>query len=215
MLESGITYADLLKRETELGSFYTTSELTQFLKDAKIQLEDIIKNRGQKLKNLCKRLSLTNAIKSEEDLIERLRLVVTASGVSGSFTVAFEGTNDDSSETYSTITPDTTLSFVTNTTISTLFHDSYRFYKLTKTGTGTISAYLVETSFELCHAYLALMLAYKSLVALNGDTWEGKSKEYESKFELAAQHMNYSYDEDEDGEAGDEENSVHQVTWVR
>jgi len=215
MLESGIVYGDLTAREVSLTDYLTTVQLAQFITDARDQLESRLKSRGVKIRNLCKRLALTDATKSDEDLIERQRIYATVTGVSGTLTVALQGTNDDSDETYSTVSLDTALSFTTNTTLSSVFHNTFRYYKATKTGTGTITYYLVETSFELCHIYLSLMLAYKSLQALLGDVWQDKAKEYEMKFEDAFNIVVYSYDEDGDGEISDTEMQTNSITWKR
>lgn len=213
MLESGITYKDLINRESDLSNHYESDDLIVFIADAKKQLEDVLKNRGLKLRNLCKQFSLSTS-KSIEDTVERQRIVVSATGVND-LSIVLYGTNDESSETWTAIDTDDSLSLPEDGQVSSIFHNCFKYYKYTQSGTGTVSAYLIERSFELPHIFLSIVLAYKSLQALNGDVWESKWKDYEMKFEESLSTAAYSYDKDEDGTADDTEVGVHQVTWRR
>jgi hypothetical protein len=225
MLETNITYSDLLRYESSLSNLDTSffSNGATKISEAKIVLESLIKNRGLKLRNLCKRLTLTDAVKSEEDEIERTRLVITINSNTGLYSFILSGTNDESSETWTTVTSFndssetwqniTALNSDGLNTITTQFADTYKYYKLTKTGTVTYSAYLIETSFELPLIYLALQMIFQELQALVNDNWEEKAKYYAMMFEATFKNVIYSYDEDENGEA--ETTTYNRATFRR
>jgi hypothetical protein len=130
--------------------------------------------------------------KSDEDVIERRIWVVETTAVGATETFTLQGTNDESSETYTTIT---TLEFTTATESTTLFDDTYKFYRVNYSGTSaTYSSKLVEESFHLAHIYKSLELVYSQLNARRDDNWELKMIQYRELYDKMMTNIIYSYD---------------------
>lgn len=217
MLRSSITTTDITNLEPSLADYYRSGQIdyaTQIL-NARHIMEVDIKNRGKELRKLCPKLSLTDATKSDEDDIERTRLVITVSAITGTATWVLQGTNDESSETWTSITPSATLSKNATGELTVTFYDTYKYYKLTKTGTVTYTAFLVERSFELPHTYLTIALIYKSNKALLSDIWDEKAKEYMTMYYEALDRTLFSYDDDLDGDADSDSLELNRVRFTR
>lgn len=217
MLRTSITTTDITNLEPALADYYRTGQTdyaTQIL-NAKQHMEVDLKNRGRELRKLCPVLSLTDATKSDEDEVERTRLDIIITAVTGTATFAFQGTNDDSSETWTTISTNDSLSYTTTGTKTTTFSDTYKYYKLTKTGTVTYTARLVERSFELPHKFLTIALIFKSLQALVSDMWEQKAEYYMDEYNKAMDRALFSYDDDLDGDADSDELEISRVRFTR
>lgn len=219
MLKATVVTSDLTKYEPMLADYYRTNQTdwSDILTKAHDFLENDIKARGLLLRRLCKPLRLTDATKSNEDEIERTRLTITLSGTVGTTTFAFQGTNDDSNETWTTISTVDALSYTTTGEKTTTFSDTYKYYKITKSGgTATVSnIYLVERSFELSKTFLAISMALKTLQSQVSDIWEEKSKYYMDLYYDLMKNINYSYDEDDDGSADADELKRFRVTFTR
>lgn len=215
MLRAYIQTSDLTSFEPMLADYYRSgqSDWSAILTDSQDIMEQEIKNRGLLLRNLCKTLTLTDATLSDEDAIERTRLVITSTA--GTYTptaptILVQGSNDGT--TFTTIT---TLTIASNTTTYYTLSDTYKYYKLTKSGVLTYTAFLVERSFELPRTYLAISLALKSLQSQISDAWESKAQYYMDLYNQAMDRVQYSYDKDENGEVDSEEMKINQVTFVR
>lgn len=224
MLESHITTTDLTNREPILAELYRSGEtdLSTIITEAKKLLISMMESKGINTRLVCKRLTLTDATKSSEDVIGRRRLVVYISGLSSNTaTVLLEGLNSGS--TYSTVIEAQTISANGKSTYligEDDYRDSgiYKYYKITKGGNGIMdSAYLVETAFEYPHTCLALHLAFKKQEALRDDFYNQKAIEYWNEFQSALSSMNYSIDSDDDSDIDedDEINKISVATIVR
>jgi len=217
MLKATVVTSDLTKYEPMLADYYRTNQTdwSDILTKAHDFLENDIKARGLLLRRLCKPLRLTDATKSNEDEIERTRLTITLSGTVGTTTFAFQGTNDDSNETWTTISTVDALSYTTPGEKTTTFSDTYKYYKITKTGTATAVINLIERSFEMPKTFLAISMALKTLQSQVSDIWEDKSKYYLEMYYDLMKNLNYSYDEDDDGSADADEIKRFRVTFTR
>lgn len=224
MLESHISTTELTNREPVLSEFYRTGEtdLSTIIIEAKKLLISMCESKGINTRSLCKRLTLSDGVKSDEDVIGRRRLVVYISGLSSnSATILLEGLN--SGDTYSTVISSQTIS--TNGKSTYLIGEDdyrdtgiYKYYKITKGGNGTMdSAYLVEASFEYPHTCLSLYLAFKKLEALKQDFYNQKAIDYWNEFQSAFNSMDYSVDsdDDEDIDDNDETQQISITTIVR
>lgn len=217
MIESHISSTDLTNNEPKLSDFLTSAQLTQVVKDAKDlllhRLENRLPNKGYDLRRLCKRLNLTVATTSSEDTIGRRRLVLQLSSAAAN-TFKLEGSNDES--TFTEIFSSTVLSLSTTTSFTKVIgvDDSnvgvFKYYKLTQvTGSTSLSlAYLVETTFELPHLYLALSMAFKKLQFLRNDAYEQQAGYYEELFNQAWDNMKYSFDSDDDDDLDDDDKLI-------
>lgn len=227
MFESHLSRTNLTNAEPKLSEFLTTDQLDQIVKDAKDilmhKLENRLSNKGYDLRRLCVRVNLTLATNTAEDQIGRRRLVLKLASAAAN-TFKLEGTNDKS--TYTTVFSATTLSLSTTTTFTKLIgvddDDNagvFKYYKLAQmTGSTALTlAYLVETTFELPHLYLGLMLAFKKLQFLRDDAYEQQAKYYEDMFLQAWDNLQYAIDSDDDGDidADDEITKSSIVTLKR
>lgn len=217
MLRSFITHSDILKVEPALTDYLRSdqSDFSGLVSQAKTFLEQEVKNRGLELKKLCTKLTLTDSTKSDKDHVERTRIVIDATSVSGSPTWVLQGTNDESNETWTTVLDGSDLTLSADGQVTKTFSDTYDYYKLTKTGTATYTAYLVETSWELPHIYLSLHLIYKQLEALEGDAWASKAEMYFERYQYVMNNVKYSYDADEDGTVYEDEMKNNRVMFRR
>ena len=222
MLESHINTTDLTNEEPVLADYYRSGQTTwgTVISQAQRKLEVLIKNRGLNLKWLCQRLSLTDATKSDEDEIERTRLVIIATAVTPTPTAVLQGTNDITSESWTTVTTyqngtETAISFTAAATKVYEFNVTFKYYKLTWTGTITATQYLVERSFELPHLYLSIAMAFKQLQSEGDDNYSDKAEHYLELFESSFDNALYSYDYDQDGKAEVSELKINRVMFTR
>lgn len=217
MHKSYLQTSDLTNIEPMLADYYRTSQTdyATMLIQANDVLEMELRNRRLKLKNLETTLTLTDATKSNADEVGRTRLVLVVSAVTGTATFALQGTDDTTSETWTDITVSPTMSVTSTGTTYYKFYDTYDYYKLTKTGTVTYTAFLVERSFELVLAYLTISMIFRSLQALVSDMWEDKAKFYWDLYQDALERAVYSYDANEDGIADEDEVQISRVGFRR
>jgi len=215
MLSSYITHSDIIKREPSLEDYLRTDQLDfeSLISEAKQQLTIDVKNRNIELKKLCTTLSLTNATKSDIDYGERTRLVIKPTAVTNQITGVLQGTNDTTSESYTTILNDIQFAEIGEYTYT--FEDVYDYYKLTLTGTVTFTAYLIERSFELPHLYLSLSLVFRQLESLNGDIYGNKAQMYFDLYRESLHNAVYSYDSDESGTLDADEMEITRVRFSR
>lgn len=236
MVESKITQAILVKDEPAVADFLRTgeSDVSTYITQALVQLNQDIKDRGYDLRRIGKRLSLYSSTtktadatgtKTDEDYIERLRLTVNVTAKSGtSCYFTLQGTNDDSSETWTTITLDsdsTSLTVTATGDTTQTFSTPYRFYRLNFTldtmTSLTYSAYLVETTFEEPHKLLSLAKIFNS--RRYADTSDIYSQKYHEYLELYYKKLDsmriYSDDDDDDSISSSEKGSVGIITLGR
>lgn len=212
MIESYLKYDDLIAEEPQLAAYIFTEDgvLSDLIRKSKENLSAMIENKLPSkgdLKKLCTRLTLTNATESGEDKIARRRLVIKISDNNAN-TFKLEGSNTKGG-IYTTILDSAEIS-TASTTNDFIFDEVYSYYKLTQiTGTSTFTAYLVETTFELPHKYLALTMAYRRLQNLTGDVFQNKSDYYAEMLDDALSNLNYSFDVDEDEEITDNDTSYN------
>lgn len=218
MIESNLVIADITKREPFLAKIYDTGQTdwTNHFEDALTELIEDVRSMNFNVRKLCKRLSLESSVtktaaftgtKSSEDVLQRIRVVInaTAKVTSGTIVFTLQGTNDSSSETWTDVqTINVTATGITSALIDVI----YKFYRINLTSMGdstsiTYSSYLIETTFERLHLYKTMQLIYRSLMALDGDVWAAKMKEYNDLYLNRLQVANFAYDEDDDGSIED------------
>lgn len=215
MLITKITHSDVIALESELDKYLSESEVNFDAKiaEAKKILEDLISHRSLLLRKICTPLTLTDATKSDEDEIERRRVVINTTALTDEATILFEGTNDSDNETWSTVKDDIVITEEGEYTFK--INDTYKYYRLTASGTITYTAYLVETAWELPHLYKSLELIYHSLNALSGDVYLEKAMYYKDLFNESFQNAPYSYDADDDDDVDETDVEVNRVHFRR
>lgn len=178
--------AYLWNGETDYSDQITTAET--------IVLNDCV-NRGYNVRLLRPELTLATGT-SAEDIGSRNRVVVVASSVTGTATVAITGAND-LDDTFVSCGSSTITTGTTSFLLSTL----YRYYKYTLTGTATITSVgLVESNYDLFYAYKALSLIMKSARGREGDIYDIKAQEFEQMYQELFTNAKLWIDRDEDGE---------------
>ncbi|MFA5773030.1 MAG: hypothetical protein WC974_09895 [Thermoplasmata archaeon] len=224
MIESYLVTADVNNREPDLANLYPSGETdwSDFLTDAFEELTQDVRDGGWNIRKLCKRYSLqssvtktaafTGTITTDEDNLQRLRLVINCTAKTGSGSVAFllEGTDDDGT-TYETVT---TLSVTATGDTNVIFTKVYKKYRLSITGFTTItsmtySAYLVETTFERLHLYKTLEMIWRIQNRLTGDVYADKEAKYKTMYDDKLTSTQFAYDEDDDGEISDTEEETN------
>lgn len=224
MIESYLVTADVNNREPDLVNLYPSGETdwSDFLTDAFEELTQDVRDGGWNIRKLCKRYSLqssvtktaafTGTITTNEDNLQRLRLVINCTAKTGTGSVAFllEGTDDDGT-TYETVT---TLSVTATGNTTTVFTKVYKDYRLSITGFTTItsmtySAYLIETTFERLHLYKTLEMIWRIQNRLSGDIYADKETKYKSMYDDKLTSTQFAYDEDDDGEISDSEEETN------
>lgn len=215
MIRTYLSHIDLIKQEPRLHDYLSDDQINYdlLIDQAKLILEQDVKNKGYKLRWLCTTLPLTDGTKSVLDKFERTRLVVNVSALTDEATFILSGTNDDSDETYTEILNG--IGIAEKGIHEYSFSQTFNYYKLDATGTVTFTAFLVEKSFELVHLYLSLALVYKQLQALEGDMWNSKAEYYYQMYHHTLEALQFSYDLNEDGEIDEEETLLHRTTFRR
>ena len=203
MLKTYVTSARIAEFEPRITDYYATGQTsyTTLVAKAKEVLTQDLRSNRLELKKLCIPLTLQASTsettsktgsKSDEDVIERRIWVVETTAVGDTETFTLQGTNDTSSETYTTIT---TQEFTTATESTTLFDDTYKFYRVNYSGTSaTYSSKLIEESFHLAHIYKSLELVFKQMMMRDTDNWGIKMEHYRELYETMMKNIIYSYD---------------------
>lgn len=171
-----------------------------------------LKSKRFLLRKLCLPLDLTiDTITTNDDNVERLRLVVNITvGSSDDTTYTLYGTNDDG-DAYTSIFD---LEIPANTTgdVTKSFNTPYKKYKLTLSGLLTATHFLTERSFELPTTYLAIGVIMRSLSMGNDSIWSAKSQEYDDLAFGVLSEFSFGYDKDDDGTYDeDETNTIGEV----
>ena len=206
MLKNYITTTYLKGKTPELDNYLWTGESDYSLE--KSNAENIVKadfiDKGLKPKYLRPRLELDTATE-EEDIGSRDRVVIIASGVTGTATVEITGC-DTSDGTYETAGTSSALEDGTNTF---LLDDYFKFYLYSVTGTATVEVYLVESAnYDELYANMWLYLILKNKIVRKDDQFDIKSMECLQTYNDRFSNFSPFYDKDEDGEIAGTEKSI-------
>lgn len=215
MLKYTPTEADILAIENSLVDFeFAALDIEKKIQEAKKILNADFKNNGKQIKMLCTPLDiLTDGTKSDEDKIERLRLIVDVTSFTPVATLTLSGTNGDEDETWTEIT---VITIAATGETTELIDNPFKFYKIEETGTIVVgSAELVEDVHELPWKYKAIALLYSSYQALVGDHWSEKNEVYNQMYFDSFQRTLYSYDQNLDGEVDETELETKTVRFSR
>lgn len=225
MLKTYLTHSDIIDYEPRLDDYLGSDQddYTDIIASAKEILTQDLKSNKLELKRLCVPLVLQESgaqstsksgAKSDQDYAERRIWVITATAIDGTSIFTLKGTNDESNETYTTVTTKVITEIGTYTV---MFDDVYKYYAVDWSGTScTYSSELVEESFFLAHLYLSLNRIYETLRANIDDLWERKAAEYMELYQKQITNISHTYDVDLDSNIDDEEiNSNIRVTFRR
>lgn len=226
MIELLVTSDDVNKRDRYIDEYYETGQndwSNELLEARKILIRDL-KNRDLEIRRLGKQLSLQSEVTktstfvgsiSGVDRIERLRLVVDVISLSGSFTFALYGTNNDGAD-YTLVD---TLTIDENKTASKVIDNPFKKYRLDILTAGnsiTYSAYMYETTFDDLLVYKALSIAYYDLYnGSDNSLFKEKSEYYDMMYVDLLNVTNLPYDEDDSGaiDTDEEETKTNRVVF--
>ena len=199
MLRTYVTHARVVQFEPALADYLRSDETdhsTTIASAKEILTQDLRSNRLE-LKRLCTPLSLQASTsettsntgdKSDED---------SCTAVGGTEVFTLQGTNDDASETWTTID---TLTFTDTGDDNLIFDDVYRFYRVNYSGTSaTYSSDLYEESFYLAHIYKSLEMIFNKLKSNAGDNWETQRDFYVMQYGTMMNNIIHTYDKNLDG----------------
>lgn len=209
-----ITHDDLIQQEGSLELYL--GDLPNWehkIETAKNIVLAKIKNSGKKIRLMNKPMLFKNSTgdsiittataftseKSDEDTVERMRFVIEVTTHTGnSLSVKLEGTDDGSSEVYSTVA---TIAINQPGEYSVRILKPFKFYRLSVSAstTRTFKAYLMEDVFFLPVLFKAIALIYLDLKNEPNSNWEDKFKDYENLFNEAFESLLFAYDENDDG----------------
>lgn len=226
MIENYITQEKILQGEPHLDSYLSEVQLdfTEITDEAFDEYLNDVKNQKIDLRKLGKRLTLESAVTktaaftgtvSEEDFVERRRLVINVTTITGNTVFALQGSNDE--VTYYDVKTD--IQFDSKGEHTYLFSSIYKFYKLNLTSittTITYSAYLYETTFDFPLLYLMRSKIYHSIYHRNGDdSFKEKADTYQTKYmdKLVNTHYFYDTSDDEAISEDETEGDLKEVTF--
>src|SRR5512146_3231262 len=156
--------------------------------------------------------------KSDEDDATRIRLVYNIASLTTPVTLTLQGTNDSSSETYSTIT---TVALTTPTTgeSSTVFGQVYKYYRINAAGTGTpainYTADLVDTMADSFFLYKWLELIMLNNIVEKDDQFDIKRQYCADRYNELWNTAQIFEDKDESGDLEESEGTTsNDVTFT-
>ena len=220
MIKSFLTQEMVIQGEPALDDYLRSDQVN--FDDIRLEAyEDMVKDfvdMNLNMRKLCIPLSLktsatvteaTNGTITDEDYAQRNRLLISVTAITGSAVFQLQGTNDDGTA-YTTITVIDKSGHSTNSIAitetgdnvfySTGFYKKFRLNLLSITTTITYSAELYENLFTIIHKVKTRSKIYQSLMALQGDLWEGKFKQYKQDYMDMLTNSRYYYDSNDDEE---------------
>lgn len=218
MIENHITQERILQGEPHLDSYLSDSQLDyeEITSEAFDEYLNDVKNHRVDLRKLGKRLPLEataltktaayTGTKSNEDLIERRKLVIDVTVINGAAVFKLEGTNDNGTTYYEV----RYIQFNNTGKHTYLITDVYKRYRLSLVSitsasegseTITYTSFLYETTFDFPLIYLIRSKIYHSLYHRGGDdAFKEKSDTYMDKYRDKLANAHYFYDADDSGD---------------
>lgn len=244
MIESFLTQATLTSNETAVGDYLRTGQ-SDFSAIWRKSFGDMVQDfidQNFVTRTLCKRYvvqaevtktdAFTGEMTTAQDYAQRTRLVIPISAQTGDAVFALQGT-DDEGTTYEDIFLITNAgaSAVQNTILeadiavgneanSYVISRPFKQYRLKLISIGTTttySAYMVEEMYTTLHRDKTMANIYRSLMAVDGDVWEGKHQEYMERYQERLNSGRFYVDTDDDGsiEEGEAQKDVQQDVRFR
>jgi hypothetical protein len=132
------------------------------------------------------------------------RFVVNVTAISGTPTIAIQGSNDvniqDSTEP-SNWTAITSVSPTATGESTAVFYSEHKYYRYVSTiasGTITYTAAIYETEFDVWTIYKTLHLIFKFLAKTPDDIWSERAKFYDSQYSSVVSGYKFALDSNED-----------------
>jgi hypothetical protein len=228
MIESFLTHEMIISGEPALDDYLRSDQLDfTSIKDESFNemLKDLI-DQNLDIKKLCKRLSLQTSVtktavytgvKSDEDYAQRLRLVIDVTAITGAHSFTLQGTDNDGVNYYDVSTGLTLSKKGVYTYLISGMYKKYRLNLVVSGTTITYSSYMIEEQYTILHRLKTRADIYHSLMAAQGDMWQGKFEQYLMKYEKSLSDTKFHYDEDDSGEIseGEGESNINEnVVWI-
>ena len=216
MIENFITSERIYQGEPALEDYLRAdqSSFSEVITEAFDEYLCDMKDRQVDLRRLGLRLVIpADETVSEEDTVERRRVVVTSDGV---IVLSLLGCNT-SDGTFEAIR---SIVITEASTVSYLIYTTYKYYKLeVVSGSATYSAYMYETTFDYPLLYLIRSKIFYSIYHRGGDdAFREKAEYYKNEYMAKVANKpasHYYYDIDDSGEITDYEAdkaTVHKIT---
>ena len=227
MIEDFITHERLLKTEPAIDGYLSSTQINfdEIINDAFEEYLNDVKNQNYIVRKLGKRLSLqASVIKttafdsaiSDEDKVERRRLIIDISAITGTSVFSLQGSNDDG-DNYTDVK--TGIIITQEGNYDYTFWNVFKKYRLRLLSIGTTVTYsadLYETTFDFPLLYKKLSKIYYSLFHKSGDdAYQTKAENYENRYQQALSTTHYFYDEDDTGDisADEAEQDTRQIIF--
>lgn len=229
MIKSFLTDEILTRGEPALDSYLRDNQVdfTDLSKETFSDLLKDLRDQNLKLKRLCTPLTLQASVTktaafdgaiSDQDYVERLRLVINVTAITGTAVFTLQG-SDDNGTTYEDVVvidnDSTSSSTITITATGeqsyslTNLYDKYRLKLISIGTTVTYSSYLIEETYTTLHREITRMKIYGSLMANPNDVWESKYKYYTDSYMSMLANTKYAYDTDNSGDIDEDESEIN------
>jgi hypothetical protein len=230
MLRNYITETYLKGLFPELTKYLWTGETTY---DKQKQLaEDLVSNdfvsKGYKLRQLRPQLDLrvsgttatvaTSETATDEDIANRLRVVVNVTYISGTATVNIQGTDvDDDSRveadwvdipvSITFATPATAITCTAVEEITGVLKKPFKYYRCKSDGEIDYDCYLIEQIFDMFYAFKWLKLIMLNSMSMDNDQFDKKKEELDNMYSGLWASSFYYIDKDDSGDLDTSEQS--------
>jgi hypothetical protein len=147
------------------------------------------------------------------------RLVTNVNAVNDPWTIQIQGSNANTPTDWANVS-NASITASNAGEYNSLFSDEFAWYRYVSnpsgTGSVTYSVSLVETIFDKLIIYKTFQLIFTDFVRTTGDQNEILKRDYINAYNNLIQHLKYSYDVDDSGTIGvDEEISFKDTYFVR
>jgi len=238
MIETFLTENMVTRGEPALADYLRSgqSDFSSLRFEALTDLITDLIDSGFNVKRLCKRLSLQTSVTktaaytgalSDEDYAQRMRLVIDVTDITDNAVFTLQGTDDDGTNYYDISLIDDSNNSATTKTISAeatgndansyIITRPYKKYRLKLVSIGTTitySAYMIEEIYTTLHRDKTRSNIYQSLMAEQGDVWEGKYRQYLDKYEQRLSSARFIIDNDDDGTISQAEGDMDIATNI-
>lgn len=225
MIESYLTHEMVIQGEPALDDYLRSTQVdfNDIKQESFTDLLKDLKDQNLRLKRLCTPLSLQSSVTkvavfdgaiSSQDYVERLRLVIKVTALTGNAVFTLQGSDDSGTNYYDIDLVDNEIATSSSVTITeagtytyslTNVYDKYRLRLISIGTTITYSSYLIEDTYTTLHRDKTRMKIYGSLMANAGDVWESKYKYYEQSYLSMLANTKFVYDSNESNTIDEDE----------
>lgn len=225
MIESYLTHEMVIQGEPALDDYLRSTQVdfNDIKQESFTDLLKDLKDQNLRLKRLCTPLSLQSSVTktaafdgtiSAQDYVERLRLVIKVTAITGNGIFTLQGSDDGGTTYYDVDLVDSNFATSDAVTITetgahtfllTNVYDKYRLQLVSIDTTITYSSYLIEDTYTTMHREKTRMKIYSSLMSTPNDVWDNKYKYYQDSYLSMLSNTKFVYDSDESSAIDEDE----------